>query len=237
MKAISYSLLLTLAMTTAANAAGSMLRVTCEGDDIGAEVLVNGQFKGECPMDLQVPAGNSKLRLQKQVNKQDRIFEQDIRIGDGGVKKVEAHLVGKVFLTRLKEAEAGKIFAMRWLSYAYKVGSGGVPKDSIQAFSWDRKAADAGDLDAMFSVGNSYRIGAGVDQDEEQAKAWFKRALEIGFQEAENGTLSAMISIGTAYALGLGVPADKVQAKKWLLQAKAKGYVQADAYIEMYELR
>lgn len=41
-----FMLVLLSAMATASNAE-AFLRIGCEGDDIGAEVFVNGQFKGE----------------------------------------------------------------------------------------------------------------------------------------------------------------------------------------------
>ena len=70
-----------------------MLRIACEGNDVGAEVSVNGKFKGECPLDMQVGAGTLQLRLVKKVdNLRERMFEQEIRMGDGVVKKVEAQL-------------------------------------------------------------------------------------------------------------------------------------------------
>lgn len=56
------SLLLLLA-SSSGYAAGSMLRITCEGEDVGAEVLVNGKFRGECPIDLSAsnsPHSNGK---------------------------------------------------------------------------------------------------------------------------------------------------------------------------------
>lgn len=94
MKVINYFLLLILALftSTVANAAGSMLRVTCEGDDVGAEVLINGKFRGECPVDISIPEGKYKLHVEKKENLYERVYEQDIRMGDGVVKKVEAVL-------------------------------------------------------------------------------------------------------------------------------------------------
>jgi hypothetical protein len=68
----------------AVHAETSMLRVACEGDDVGAEVSVNGKFKGECPLDMQVAPGTLKLRVVKA----ERQFEKEIRIGDGVVKKI-----------------------------------------------------------------------------------------------------------------------------------------------------
>lgn len=94
MKAINFSFLFILALSasTVANAAGSMLRVTCEGDDVGAEVLLNGKFKGECPVDISIKEGAYKLRVEKNDPLYERVYEQDIRMGDGVVKKVEAVL-------------------------------------------------------------------------------------------------------------------------------------------------
>lgn len=87
-----HSLLFLLISIPAANAAGSLLRVTCSGDDVGAEISINGKYKGECPLDIQIPEGSYKLRLEKHDATYDHLFEQNIRIGDGVVKKVEAVL-------------------------------------------------------------------------------------------------------------------------------------------------
>lgn len=95
MKIISHSLLLAFALSisTPANAAGSLLRIACEGDAAGAEVYIAGKFRGECPVDIQVAEGMLPLRVVKIVDAQhERVFEQDVRIGEGTIKKVEAVL-------------------------------------------------------------------------------------------------------------------------------------------------
>lgn len=74
-------------------AQGSMLRIGCEGESVGAEVSANGVFKGECPLDMSVPAGVLKLRVVKKVDAgRVRVFEQELRLGDGVVKRVEVVL-------------------------------------------------------------------------------------------------------------------------------------------------
>jgi hypothetical protein len=84
---------MSFAVTANANAAGSILSVNCQGDAVGADVSVNGKFKGECPLDIKVPVGKLKLKVQKKVDDfSDRIFEQEIRIGDDVVKKVDVIL-------------------------------------------------------------------------------------------------------------------------------------------------
>jgi hypothetical protein len=82
-----------LAAVSSSQAADSGLRVTCEGDAVGAEVLINGRFRGECPIDSKVPAGQLKLLVRKQLDAEgERVFEQDIRMGEDSSKKVEAQL-------------------------------------------------------------------------------------------------------------------------------------------------
>jgi formylglycine-generating enzyme required for sulfatase activity len=94
MKPIALLPLFFLLSSFNANAAGSALRIACDGDAAGAEVYINGKFKGECPLDLKVPEGKLKLRVQKTVDAdhEPRMFEQEIRMGDGVMKKVEVQL-------------------------------------------------------------------------------------------------------------------------------------------------
>jgi len=95
MKPVTLLPLLFLFASFSASAAGSAaLRIVCDGDAEGAEVYINGKFKGECPLDMKVPEGRLKLRAQKTVDAdhEPRRFEQEIRIGDGVIKKVEVQL-------------------------------------------------------------------------------------------------------------------------------------------------
>lgn len=70
-----------------------MLRVSCDGSNINAEVTLNGKFKGECPVDIQITEGSYKLRAVKKTDDlYEQIFEQEIRIAAGTVKKVEVFL-------------------------------------------------------------------------------------------------------------------------------------------------
>jgi len=86
-----------ISMAHDASAAGSQLRVTCADEDAGAEVYINGKFKGECPLDMQVQEGTLKLRVVKAVDaNNERVFEKDIRMGDGVAKKVEAALSSRL---------------------------------------------------------------------------------------------------------------------------------------------
>lgn len=83
----------TLGAHSGVHAQSSTLRIACKGKDVGAEVTIDGQFKGECPLEAQVRAGTVKLRLVKKVDSlRERVFEQEIRLGDDVVKQIDVAL-------------------------------------------------------------------------------------------------------------------------------------------------
>ncbi len=111
-----FVMLFSLIVVASAQAQSSMLRIGCEGNDSGAEIFLNGQFKGECPLDMQVSAGNLQLRLVKKVDaSHERIFEQDIRMGDGTVKRIDARLGPTQLNTEGRRIEAQREEAARLL--------------------------------------------------------------------------------------------------------------------------
>lgn len=78
------------------------------------------------------------------------------------------------------------------------------------------KAAQSGQAAAQFFLGNRYKAGQGVKQDQAQAFAWFKKA-------ADQGVPSAQLNIGQMYANGVGVKQDLKTAKNYLMQAAKLG--------------
>jgi TPR repeat protein len=217
-----------------AAAAGSLLRVACEGADAGAEVTINGVFKGECPLDIQVSEGTIQLRVLKKVDaSRERVFEQQFRIGDGVVKKVEAVLgapqlnpaaqrrLEAEFASLRQAAEAGDAKAMFSLAYRYEQGRGVAQSDAL-ANDWYRKAADAGNADAMTNLGFRHQVGKGTPPDGAAAVMWYRRA-------AEAGNPTAMNNLAAHYLDGKSVPRDVAEAIRWFEQSAAAGYAEAAA--------
>ncbi|BBJ22379.1 TonB-dependent receptor [Candidatus Nitrotoga sp. AM1P] len=94
-----------------AHAADSMLSVTCKDEDRGAEIFINDKFKGKCPLSLMIPAGKLKLEVHKKVDAlSNRVFEQEIRVGQGVDKNV------KVLLGAAQLNDKGKQLQARRLS-------------------------------------------------------------------------------------------------------------------------
>ena len=90
--------------------------------------------------------------------------------------------------------------------------------DEVEALKWFRKAADAGNANAMFNVGAYYSNGlGGLEKDEVEALKWVRKA-------AEAGNASAMCNIGWFYQKGLGgLKKDEVEALKWYRKAADAG--------------
>lgn len=53
------------------------------------------------------------------------------------------------------------------------------------AFLWYRKAAEAGDANAMCNLGTMYLTGRGTSVNQENAVKWLKRAAELGHPAAQ----------------------------------------------------
>ena len=83
-----------------------------------------------------------------------------------------------------------------------------------------RIAAEQGDRDAQFNLGNIYWHDWVVDQDRGEAVRWFRKA-------AEQGHVVAQFNLGLAYANGKGVITDEREAVRWYRKAAKHGHVGA----------
>ena len=79
-----------------------------------------------------------------------------------------------------------------------------------------KKAAEQGNASAQFNLGNMYRLGEAVIQDDEEAVTWFRLA-------SEQGHASAQFNLGLMYRDGKGVLKDDKEAVKWYQLAAAQG--------------
>jgi TPR repeat protein len=93
-------------------------------------------------------------------------------------------------------------------------------KNYDEALSHYRKAADVGNHDAMFWIGNFYEKGLGVTQDYSQAMAWYRKSADAGDDFAMN-------QVGHLFYEGKGVERDYAQAMNWFRKAADAGNVTA----------
>jgi|GEM_PF-4600844 len=121
--------------------------------------------------------------------------------------------------------------------------------------------AEAGDKDAQFLLGEMYRKGDGVTQDEAKARQWYHEAANQGHARAqyelgmmmcsspdatpqdkrkaflwfEKAALQdlpeAQYQLGQCYLQGLGVPVSDVTARQWFRRAASQGYADAEPFV------
>jgi TPR repeat protein len=96
----------------------------------------------------------------------------------------------------------------------------GVKKDSGQAVSWYRKAAEQGNVDAQLKLASTYYGGDGVKRDYAEAFSWLGKA-------AEQGNADAQFLLGSMYYEGDGMEPDSAEALKWFRKAAAQGNADA----------
>jgi hypothetical protein len=197
-----------------------MLRVACDASDAGAEVEINGKFRGECPIDVQVPAGTLQLLVRKKVAAdQERVFAQDVRMGEDSIKKIEVQLgapqmSAQAFAAVRKGAEKGEPESMYRFGNLYAEGIS-LPKDRAEAIVWYRKAADAGYGKAMLSLASAYTWGRGVTKDLKQAEVWYQKA-------ADSGNSDGMTHLYDCYKDGkCGLQRNQELAEQWIRKAIA----------------
>jgi uncharacterized protein len=92
----------------------------------------------------------------------------------------------------------------------------GVPKDSVEAARWIRKAAEQGSPRAQVNLGALFAEGLGAPKNFQTALFWYRRAAEQGDAESER-------NLGSVYAEGKIARADYVEACKWFSLAAAQG--------------
>lgn len=206
----------TAATATPSGPPTSTLRISCGGASAGAEITVNGQFKGECPLDLQVPAGSFKLVGRKTVDaEKERRYTQEVRVGDGVVKTVDVDLGSPVLNAAaqkrledkfnadnkalITEAEKGTPIAQHELGrryYALNV-SGYADYNEKNAY-WQRKAAESGYAPAQVELAVHLD---NVEGRHQESVSWLQRAVD-------QGNADAMNFLAHDYVSGKGVERD-----------------------------
>jgi TPR repeat protein len=95
------------------------------------------------------------------------------------------------------------------------------------ALAWFSKAAECGDVEAVFEQGQMYAQGLGTAQD-------FERAAECYQQAAAKGHTKAAFNLGFLFAHGQGVEQDEVRAHQWYRISELSGYTVAKSSASLY---
>ena len=116
-----------------------------------------------------------------------------------------------------KSAAQGDTDSMMKMAACYKRDNGlGIKETPAKYLEWTRRAAEAGNTDAMVSMGWACERGYGVPKDGAQALLWNEKA-------AEAGHLQAMTNLGILFQQGHVVLQDQAKAVAWFKRGDAAG--------------
>ena len=82
--------------------------------------------------------------------------------------------------------------------------------------------AENGDAKAQYNLGEMYRKGEGVLDNDREAVKWYRKAAEQGLAEAQN-------ALGVMYNRGMGVEQDSKEAVKWYHKAAEQGHAKGQS--------
>ena len=99
---------------------------------------------------------------------------------------------------------------------AFWVYWGGGCSKNVSEFDETRARAEKGDGIAQYNLGNMFRSGEGVLQDNKEAAKWYRKA-------AEQRDVDAQYNLGVIYYHGQGVEQDFKEAVEWFRKATEQG--------------
>ncbi|MCC6296036.1 MAG: SEL1-like repeat protein, partial [Pseudomonadales bacterium] len=105
--------------------------------------------------------------------------------------------------------------AQRQLGNLYRKGAG-VTQSDAEALAWYRKAAEQGDVAAVYNLGVMYDNGFGVKQDHQEAGRWYEQAVARNYGPA-------MYNLALQHEYGTGRPKDYAAAMRLYTQAAELG--------------
>jgi hypothetical protein len=138
--------------------------------------------------------------------------------------------IGEEELAMLRRnVENGIPAAMRQLGLKYANGNPGLVPSQKKAARLYQRAADLGDVMAMYNIGVSFTKGEGVKIDKKKAVKYYRMATD-------QGNARAQCNLGICFYKGDGVPQDYVEAFQYFRLAADQGYTEAEHNLGvMYE--
>lgn len=207
---------------------GAMGHLVCE-DAIGAERAPTSTMTGKHPPVSKTPSANDSLVWLTSHAESGDVWAMAF-LG-------RTHLMSIAKSVRKRENDTqfdghGYPEAERpyWNRYHQILESSSFHGDDQTAIQWLRKAAAAGNSEAMVDFGMAYDIGVGVGQDYAKSRQWLRKAADVG-------TARAMYELGYLYDMGWGVQKDRTQAMQWYRKAADAGHVEAMCNLASLEIR
>ncbi|MDP3333952.1 MAG: tetratricopeptide repeat protein [Methylococcaceae bacterium] len=149
-------------------------------------------------------------------------------VSEGLVEQVHTKKIARLFGIVAKKESVRKAYIWLWENQVTDSNFDDINDQDVECL---RNAAEQGDAEAQFELGQMYKLGSGLEQDDEQALYWFSKA-------AEQGLPNAQYSLAEMYLNGCsgGLEPDDEQAVIWFRKAAEQGHANAQFSLgEMYD--
>lgn len=198
---------------------------------------------------LPASAGLSEALTAYGIKRYDQAFAEFTYLADEG-DATAAYYLGKMYANgygvEKNEQMAAEYYQKAEQAYnidaAYELAEilladaeEGEEERFANGINYLKRAAYAGQADALYELGTFYEKGKGVPQD-------YKSAFGFYLMGALKGHMKAQYRVSRLYLAGRGVPQDFENGAKWLSRSARQGYVVAqkdlaDARVAMPSLR
>ena len=111
-----------------------------------------------------------------------RVFEEKINEELDAVldKPDNSEITSELVDCITEAAEVGDINSQKYLMELYQFGSGCIEANDEKVAYWAERAAENGDRDAMYEIGNMYLYGKGDNRNPEKSFYWLEKSAELG---------------------------------------------------------
>lgn len=163
-------------------------------------------------------------------------------VSEGLVEQVHTKKIAKLFRAVAENEYDRQAYIWLWENQVADSNFDDTNDEDVECL---RNAAEQGDAEAQFELGQMYYIGSGVEENDEKAAFWYRKA-------AEQSNMEAQYWLGKMYELGSGLEQDDEQAEFWYRKATEQGHEEAqealrglgvdwvnddeDKYEQLYEL-
>lgn len=96
----------------------------------------------------------------------------------------------------------------------------------VAASPWEKKLAEQGFPNCMYTLGKMYELGRGVPKDVETGVRWIKASAEKGFVTAQG-------NLGVMYYMGMNVAKDEKLGIEWISKAAEQGEASSQTMLGM----
>ncbi len=162
----------------------------------------------------------------------NNLFREKLRDASQGNSEAQ-YDVGSMYLNG-RGVKADRTTAAGWFSKAaaqnnpQAISRLKLMHENETRFSKTLAAAELGDRDSQYDLGNMYTKGIGVDID-------YQRAIATYEQSAGQGSDKAAYKLGLIYYEGTGIPQNMKTAFKWFMHAAENDHTAAQYYLgKMY---